>query len=96
MPRVLVITDQTTSTPASVLLDEQVSAIHLDSEHSAWQFVERLGWAISDAEDSERARGDDRAQPPAQAEARTHRERPERVRAPRLVHARRGVAPLAS
>jgi len=52
MPRVIVMSDE----PAdkTVLLDEQVNSVHLDSEHSAWQFVERLGWAISDAEDAER------------------------------------------
>jgi hypothetical protein len=52
MPRVIVISDE----PAdkTVLLDEQVNSVHLDSEHSAWQFVERLGWAISDAEELQR------------------------------------------
>jgi hypothetical protein len=52
MPRVIVISDE----PADrkVLLDERVSSVHLDSEHSAWQFVERLGWAISDAEELQR------------------------------------------
>ena len=52
MPRVMVISEEHSG--ASVLLDEHVSSVHLDSEHSAWQFVERLGWAISDAEDGER------------------------------------------
>ncbi len=52
MPRVMVISEHRGET-SSVLLDEQVSSIHLDSEHSAWQFVERLGWAISDAEEAE-------------------------------------------
>lgn len=55
MPRVMVISDEQGSA-SSVLLDEQVSSIHLDSEHSAWQFIERLGWAISDAEDAEQRR----------------------------------------
>jgi hypothetical protein len=41
--------------PASVLLDEKVDSVHIDSEHSAWQFIERLGWAISDAEEVEHA-----------------------------------------
>lgn len=52
MPRVMVMSDE----PAdkTVLLDEQVNSVHLDSEHSAWQFVERLGWAISDAEELQR------------------------------------------
>ncbi len=49
MPRVMVINNEDSGHP-SVLLDEQVSSVHLDSEHSAWQFVERLAWAIGDAE----------------------------------------------
>jgi len=54
MPRVLVTTDQTESGSATVLLDEQVHPAHLSSDHSAMRFIERLGWAISDAEDAER------------------------------------------
>jgi len=38
---------------AAVLLDEQVHAVHLSTEHSAKQFIERLGWAITDAESVE-------------------------------------------
>jgi hypothetical protein len=57
MPRVLVTTDQTDERgDGAVLLDEQVHAVHLSSDHSALQFIQRLGWAISDAEDAERVR----------------------------------------
>jgi hypothetical protein len=57
MPRVIVTTNQAErleleNTP--VLLDERVNSIHLDDNHAAMQFVERVGWAISDAEDLER------------------------------------------
>jgi hypothetical protein len=31
-------------------MDEFVDRVHLESEHSADAFVERLGWAIVDAE----------------------------------------------
>jgi hypothetical protein len=55
MPRVIVITENRRRDDAAVLLDEQVHSIHLDSEHSADQFIERLGWAISDAEEAEHA-----------------------------------------
>jgi hypothetical protein len=55
MPRVMVTTDQAELGDATVLLDEQVHPIHLSSDHSAMQFIERLGWAISDAEEAERA-----------------------------------------
>ncbi|HUH79740.1 MAG TPA: hypothetical protein VLZ06_00305 [Solirubrobacteraceae bacterium] len=57
MPRVIVITEQRTpGHREAVLLDEQVHSIHLDTDHSAGQFIQRLGWAISDAEDVERSR----------------------------------------
>jgi hypothetical protein len=36
-----------------VLLDEQVESVHLSSGHAAAQLVERIAWAISDAEDVE-------------------------------------------
>jgi hypothetical protein len=53
MPQVIVTT--TGDEPRFVLLDEQVSEAHLSNEHSAAQLIERLGWAISDAEDTEQA-----------------------------------------
>ena len=57
MPRVIVITeDRKSRSEQSVLLDEQVQSIHLDTEHSAGQFIQRLGWAISDAEEVEHSR----------------------------------------
>jgi hypothetical protein len=43
---------QAAGTP--VLLDEQVSSIHLCDEHAAEQLIERLAWAVTDAEDAER------------------------------------------
>ncbi|HME04764.1 MAG TPA: hypothetical protein VKG38_17205 [Solirubrobacteraceae bacterium] len=33
-----------------VLLDECVEAVHLENEHSSLQFIERVTWAIRDAE----------------------------------------------
>jgi hypothetical protein len=58
MPRIVV----TTASPgaardAPVLLDEQVHSVHLSTGHAAAQLVERLAWAISDAEDAERRPG---------------------------------------
>jgi hypothetical protein len=57
MPRITVITD----TPAdsdepAILLDERVQSVHLSSGHAAAQLVERLAWAIVDAESSEAER----------------------------------------
>lgn len=54
MPRIIVTTDspQRPDSPA-VLLDESVRTVHLSTGHAASQLVERLAWAISDAEDAE-------------------------------------------
>jgi hypothetical protein len=38
---------------ASVWLDEHVQSVHLSADHAAAQFIERLAWAISDAEDAD-------------------------------------------
>jgi hypothetical protein len=53
MARILVTTDQSGRPHASVLLDERVCSEHLSDGHSAAQLVERLGWAINDAENAE-------------------------------------------
>ena len=37
-----------------ILLDERVDTIHLSDEHAAQQLIERVGWAVADAEDAER------------------------------------------
>ena len=58
MPRVIVTTDPLRlPQDLAVLLDEQVQSVHLSSGHAAAQLVERIAWAISDAEEAERARG---------------------------------------
>jgi hypothetical protein len=54
MARIIVTTDEATHDPAPVLLDERVYSIHLDNEHNAAQLIERLGWAITDAEKIQR------------------------------------------
>jgi hypothetical protein len=73
MPRVIVITDASPPPPdAAVLLDERVESVHLSTGHAAAQLVERLAWAISDAEDAERS--------PAARRARLRGDRPERGR----------------
>ena len=55
MARIIVTTDPTTQDAAPVLLDERVNSVHLSDDHSAAQLVERLGWAITDAEETQRA-----------------------------------------
>jgi hypothetical protein len=54
MPRIIVTTDPPEqSDESSVLLDELVHSVHLSTGHAAAQLVERLAWAISDAEEAE-------------------------------------------
>ena len=55
MARIIVTTDPATEQAAPVLLDESVYSMHLDNDHNAAQLIERLGWAISDAENIQRA-----------------------------------------
>ncbi len=54
MPRIIVTTDPSDPTPlrtdTPVLFEEEVHSVHLSSGHAATQLVERLAWAISDAE----------------------------------------------
>jgi hypothetical protein len=54
MPRIIVTTDQSQFPDnAPVLLDEQVRSVHLSTSHAASQLIERLVWAIGDAENAE-------------------------------------------
>ena len=70
MPRVIVTTDPSKRADIPVLLDERVNSVHLSSDHAALQFIERLGWAINDAEEAERLELDRRARRPASQRVR--------------------------
>ena len=61
MARIVVTTDPIgqRSTPAlgnetPMLLDERIYSLHLCDDHAAGQLIERLAWAVADAEDAER------------------------------------------
>ena len=56
MARIIVTTDATHDHAAATLLDENVYSIHLDNEHNSAQLIQRVGWAISDAENTQGAR----------------------------------------
>jgi len=58
MPRVIVTTEPSQRRgDAPVLLDERVDSLHLSSEIAAAQLIERIAWAVSDAERAERSGG---------------------------------------
>jgi hypothetical protein len=61
MPRITVTADPAASksSDAPVLLSESVHSVHLSTEHAAAQLIERLAWAIGDAEDAEGFEGAD-------------------------------------
>jgi hypothetical protein len=53
MPRITVTTDATPQRAPSVLLEESVHSPHLRHDDHAEQLIQRLGWAITDAEDAQ-------------------------------------------
>jgi hypothetical protein len=55
MPRIIVTTDPVNQRDQPpVLLDERVYSLHLSDDHAAEQLIERLAWAVNDAEDTQR------------------------------------------
>lgn len=79
MPRVIITTDSSpVPADASILLNEHVRSVHLSTDHAATQFVQRLAWAISDAEDADhrepggRARGRQSSAPRSNSRRRIH------------------------
>jgi hypothetical protein len=56
MPRIIITTDLAERIDdGPVLLDERIHSVHLSTDHAAAQLVERLAWAVGDAERAERA-----------------------------------------
>jgi hypothetical protein len=61
MARIIVTTDSQPRSPipassgdATVTLDERVDSVHLCDDHASAQLIERLAWAVTDAEDAQR------------------------------------------
>ena len=54
MPRIRITTDPPGSPDVAVVLDERIASSDLDSAHFAATLVERIGWALADADDAER------------------------------------------
>jgi hypothetical protein len=51
MARILITAEPGQTREGPVLLDERVLPIHLTDGHAAEQLIERIGWAINDAEE---------------------------------------------
>ena len=56
MPRIRITTDPIGTPDVAVVLDERIAASDLDSDHFGAALVQRIGWALSDADDAERAK----------------------------------------
>jgi hypothetical protein len=61
MARIIVTTDtadgrrsNSLTNEVPVLLDEHVDPVHLDTTHAAEQLMQRVAWAVSDAEAAQR------------------------------------------
>ena len=50
MTRIIVTADTRGSDEQRILLDEEVCPEHMSDEHTASQLLERLCWAVTDAE----------------------------------------------
>jgi hypothetical protein len=56
MARIIVTADPNELQDAApVVLEERVYPVHLASDHAAAQLIERLAWAVGDAESARRA-----------------------------------------
>jgi hypothetical protein len=56
MPQILVTTDTRTNAREDVLLKERISLPDLESDHFSERLLERLGWALLDADEAEHRR----------------------------------------
>ena len=55
MPQIIVTANEDAAqAPTDVLLRERVNVSDFESDHFAAQLVERLGWAVSDADEAEK------------------------------------------
>jgi hypothetical protein len=58
VPRIIVMADRPTDI---VMLSERISVAHFESEHFRAQLVERLSWAVGDADAAEQLERDQRS-----------------------------------
>jgi hypothetical protein len=65
MPQILVVTDLRDDIDSAVVYRERVSLSDLDSDHFSGQLVERVGWAMLDAEELEHREDQDLSRSPA-------------------------------
>jgi hypothetical protein len=57
MPQILVVTDSPGETDSDVVYRERLNLSDFESDHFSGQFVERVGWAVLDADQLEQEAG---------------------------------------
>ena len=57
MPQILVVTDPAEETASTVVYRERIALTDLESDHFSGQLVERVGWAVLDADELEHGDG---------------------------------------
>jgi hypothetical protein len=55
MPHILVVTESPQEKRRTIVYRERIAPTDLESEHFSGQLVERVGWAVSDADRLEHA-----------------------------------------
>jgi hypothetical protein len=88
MARIIVTTNTRGNHEHGILLDEDVCPEHMSDEHTASQLLERLGWAVTDAERAPAVVAGYRVRPPAPEGAL-----PDRVPVPHTRISRRARSP---
>ena len=53
MPQILIVADPPQDAPSTVVYRERISSTDLESDHFSGQLVERVGWAVLDADQLE-------------------------------------------
>jgi hypothetical protein len=61
MPRVIVTAETSGGLREAIVYDERVLPSNLDNEHSSAQLIERVGWALVDAQEAEKGQEPPRA-----------------------------------
>jgi hypothetical protein len=62
MPRILITTETSETPDTLVMLDERIAASDLTSDHFAGHLIQRIAWALADAETTEHEPVDHREQ----------------------------------
>jgi hypothetical protein len=69
MPQILIVTDTPAEAGSTVVYRERIATADLESDHYSGQLVERVGWAVLDADEIEHRAERDRVDPSTRSHA---------------------------